>query len=106
VGVTTVVTRSNYRHLDEIVALAHALGATAFHLSVVRSVGSAALKPSLSPPFALLRPHWRKALETAATLGLACLAGRSGGADTLKERFAGLGVVAAAERLQTERALA
>jgi hypothetical protein len=63
--VTTVVTRSNYRHLHEIVAFALSLGADGWRASMARPVGNAASDlVALVPRFALVAP----ALDRALTL--------------------------------------
>jgi MoaA/NifB/PqqE/SkfB family radical SAM enzyme len=105
VGVTTVVTRANFRHLQEIVRLAAALGARAVHLAVTRPLGSAAAVARMAapaepaaraaPPAVLLRSHWARALAAARTLELPCAAA---GADPQTVRaarawFAGIGVI-------------
>jgi hypothetical protein len=64
VGLTLIVTRSNYRHLDEQVALAARLGVAALHFSWVQPVGSARLQP------ARVVPRWQACmgyLQAAAT---------------------------------------
>jgi MoaA/NifB/PqqE/SkfB family radical SAM enzyme len=94
-AVTVVVTRSNYRHLAEIVRLSHGLGVQALHLALAEPLGTAAAHaPSIVPPRALVRPHWARALATARALSLPCLAGRQSPIDQgLRDRFAGLGIV-------------
>jgi MoaA/NifB/PqqE/SkfB family radical SAM enzyme len=89
-GVTVVVTRSNYRHLAEIVRVAHASGAVAVHLAPVEPFGRALGDASrLVPPLDLALPHLRRAAAEAARLGLGFRSGDRGGPDL----FAGLGVV-------------
>jgi MoaA/NifB/PqqE/SkfB family radical SAM enzyme len=100
-GVTTVVTRSNFRHLAEIVQLAASLGAQACHFSLVQKYGKAAER-WIAPSAALLRPYWTDGLAVARQAGLPCYAGRHGGADAeLGARwFAGVGVVDRARTLE------
>lgn len=93
-GVSTVVTRSNYRHLIEIVQLAHALGATAQHFALVVPVGRAAeAKDRLVPRVELVRPYLNKAMVEARRLGLELLVGETATPESARERFAGLGTV-------------
>jgi len=86
-GVTIVATRANYRHLSEIVRVAHAVGAAAVHLRPVADVGRAAQGPVAAPP-ALLAPHLARALGEARRLGLSAFEGAGPVAG-----FAGLGIV-------------
>ncbi len=89
-GVTVVMTRSNYRHLPEIVRLARHLGADAVHFAPLELVGSAErLKRSLAPQTELLGPHLARAVAEGAALGLETLVGAPSGA--LADRFAGTG---------------
>jgi MoaA/NifB/PqqE/SkfB family radical SAM enzyme len=58
VGVTTVATRSNYRHLLEMAALASDLGAVALHVAMARPLGGAAAEVvRLIPRFAMVAPY-------------------------------------------------
>jgi MoaA/NifB/PqqE/SkfB family radical SAM enzyme len=93
-GITTVVTRSNFRHLSDIVRLSAELGAGACHFAIAQRHGKAAGGYAV-PPAALLRQHWSAAIATARDLGLACYAGATSDADPeLGARwFAGIGVV-------------
>lgn len=91
VGITVVVTRSNFRHLSEIVRLGRALGGDAIHLATVERLGSAdALYPSLAPNEELARPYLATARADAARLGMRFLEGPPEGTD-LEARFAGTG---------------
>ncbi len=91
VGITVVVTRSNYRHLGEIVRLGRALGADAVHLATLERLGSAdASYPSLAPNDELARPYLAAARADAARLGMRLLEGSPEGTD-LEARFAGTG---------------
>ena len=97
VGVTVVVTRSNYRHLAEIARLAHARGADALHLALPELRGAALdAAARLMVPAAMLRPHVVEASRLAQRLGLGVrVFGRSSG-PSVDERFAGPGVAEAA----------
>ena len=62
VTVTTVMTRSNYRHLPEFVDVLKYLGVTSWHLSKVHPSGDAEpIHSQLSPPWEMLRPHMERA---------------------------------------------
>lgn len=91
VGITVVVTRSNYRHLGEIVRLSRALGADAIHLAAVEPEGAARnALASLVPNEELARPYVADARAHASRLGMRFLEGRPEGTD-LAARFAGTG---------------
>ena len=93
-GVSTVVTRSNYRHLIEIVQLAHALGATAQHFAVAEPVGRAAdASFRIIPRLELVRPYLNKASVEARRLGLELLVGETATPPEARARFAGIGIV-------------
>jgi cyclic pyranopterin phosphate synthase len=89
-GVTVVMTRSNYRHLAEIVRVAHAAGADAIHFATVAAAGRAT-RPraalALAPEMAA--GQLQRARADAARLGLLVPAGDG----TAGELFAGLGEV-------------
>jgi MoaA/NifB/PqqE/SkfB family radical SAM enzyme len=71
VVLTTVVTRSNLRHLSEVVTLAHALGARGVRLRRVRRVGRAIeLSERLVPSPVLAAPHLQQARATGERLGV------------------------------------
>jgi len=92
VAMTTVVTRSNYRHLTEIVALAAALGVDAIRFADLVPLGTAeSLLPSLAPTQELVAPHLARAGVLARTRRL-----RVADEHALQDddRFAGLGVTA------------
>jgi MoaA/NifB/PqqE/SkfB family radical SAM enzyme len=102
-GTTTVVTRSNYRHLGEIVRVAHASGATAVHFVPIEPYGGAARRRSLLvPPVEMIAPHLQRAASEALRLGLVVEVG----AVTSRELFAGIGEVEApppaAERVEVD----
>lgn len=67
---TTVVTRSNFRHLPEIVRVAHALGARGLALAPVTPAGRAVGR-RVGAPRELLQPHIRQARGLAQVLGVA-----------------------------------
>ncbi|MDI3287101.1 radical SAM protein [Polyangium sp. 15x6] len=94
VGTTTVITRSNYRHLAEIVQLSRALGARAAHLARASRFGRAARAADrIVAPEDLVRPQLTRALAEAARLGMGWLAGEKASHAEVRELFAGLGEV-------------
>jgi len=104
-GVTVVVTRSNFRHLGEIVVLAHAAGASAIHFAPVEPFGRALRNRSLVvPAVEMVVPHLQRAVAEARRLGLQSQIGDTAGAGP--ELFAGTGAVeppvAGGERLVQE----
>lgn len=71
VGVTSVITRSNYRHLVEFVRLVAMRGAQAVHLSSVQEFpGGPPLSPSLPPAMEMVAPYLTEAQRVARGLGL------------------------------------
>ncbi|MFW5878767.1 MAG: radical SAM protein [Myxococcota bacterium] len=69
-GVTTVVTRSNYRHLSELLRLLACIGITSLQIRMARAAGrAAALLPSVLPRLPLLVPRVREARKLARRLG-------------------------------------
>ena len=71
VVVTTVVTRSNLRHLSEIARVVHTLGARALRLRRVRLVGRALeLQQRLLPAAVLAAPHLQQARRVGDQLGI------------------------------------
>lgn len=98
--VSTVVTRSNFRHLSDVVRLAHVLGAKALHLEVVRPLGNAAeLRDRVCPHPAMVRPHLTHAARQAQVLGLTCVVGDAAGSPG----FAGIGRAYEPPKTQTSR---
>lgn len=93
-AVTTVVTRSNFRHLAEIVRLAGALGARAVELAIAAPLGSAARAADrvIAAP-ELVAPHVARAVAEAASMGLGWRAGASASGPDIAGCFAGLGPV-------------
>lgn len=91
--VSVVVTRSNLRHLAEIVRVAHRVGARAVRFAPVERRGRAARSDvPLEAPAAMVGPRLRRALDEAAKLGLDASASRD--ADL---PFAGLGAIERAD---------
>lgn len=91
-GVTVVVTRSNYRHLSEIVRVAHASGAAAVHFAAVEPAGRGRRSQALLVPSAeMVAPHLQRAAAEAARLGLRVQVGDA--APVSPPLFAGLGEV-------------
>jgi MoaA/NifB/PqqE/SkfB family radical SAM enzyme len=92
VGVTVVVTRSNFRHLAEIARVAHAAGAVAIHFAPVQPFGRALRdRARLAPATDMVLPHLQHAAAEARRLGLRAQIG--GGAGAGEDLFAGLGDV-------------
>jgi MoaA/NifB/PqqE/SkfB family radical SAM enzyme len=89
VGVTVVVTRPSFRHLTEIVRVAHAAGATAVHFAPVEPAGRASRdRARLVPAPEMVAPHLQRAAAEATRLGLQVQIGAAG-----TQLFPGLGVV-------------
>jgi molybdenum cofactor biosynthesis enzyme MoaA len=62
VVITTIVTRSNVRHLSDVAQIAHSLGARALRLRRVRAVGNAVqLQQRLLPAAVLVAPYLQQA---------------------------------------------
>ena len=90
VGITTVVTRSNFRHLGEIARLAHATGAEAIHFAKAESVGRAVIaRDRVVPARDMVLPYLTRAASEAQRLGLAVVVGSRDPAEIL----AGIGEV-------------
>lgn len=67
VGLTTVITRSNFRHLDELVRRAAKLGVRRLHMTPAWGLGEAfRLFPRVVPRLSLLAGHLEAAARTAA----------------------------------------
>lgn len=93
VGVGTVVTRSNYRHLRALCELAHGLGASAVHFAPARPFGRAGqVRDSIVPAPELVAPYLLDALRRAKELGLPVMR-EARAAKTVSRLFAGLGAV-------------
>jgi hypothetical protein len=94
VGVSTVVTRSNYRHLADVVRVARARGADAVHFVPVIAEGRAfGDRSRLVPAPELVRPHLAAAIALAKRLGLETLSGGAASSEKVRGRFAGVGAV-------------
>lgn len=107
VGVTTVVTRSNYRHLVDVVHLARGLGARAVKFVFAERFGRAEQAADrIVAPVELVEPHLTRAVREAARCGLGWVAGDRSSDPVVRERFAGLGEVqqSAANRARAEAA--
>jgi len=93
-AVTTVITRSNFRHLSEIVRLAGALGARAIQLAMPARHGRAARAADrVIPALELVAPHLARAAAEAQGLGLGWRAGERASGPDVGAWFAGLGPV-------------
>lgn len=91
-GVTVVVTRSNYRHLSEIVHVAHTLGARAVHLAIVEPVGGAAKNElALVAEPELAEPFLSRAISRGRSLGLVAALSTELGSTGVPQTFAGRG---------------
>lgn len=111
VGVTTVVTRSNYRHLVEIVHLVRGLGAKAIKFVLAEPLGRAGKAiDRVVAPLELVEPHLSRAVREAARFGLGWVVGERSSNPNVRDSFAGLGeaepsvaVVARAEQAKGSR---
>jgi MoaA/NifB/PqqE/SkfB family radical SAM enzyme len=111
VGVTTVVTRSNYRHLVDVVLLVRGLGAKAIKFVLAERFGRAASAADrIVAPLELVEPHVTRAVREAARFGLGWVVGDRSSSPIVREGFAGLGevqqlaaVVARAEEARAPR---
>ena len=93
-GVTTVVTRSNYRHLAEIVDCARRLGSTAHHFAFAEPLGSARkIDARLVAAPELVRPYLALALAEARRHSMAIVVGERASSADAANRFAGTGIV-------------
>jgi MoaA/NifB/PqqE/SkfB family radical SAM enzyme len=94
-GVTAVITRSNFRHLAEIVRLAHAAGAAAVHLAEAAPLGRALRDRArvIAAP-EMVAPHLSRAVADAQRLGLAVMVDDRALSPAAAGFFAGPGEVA------------
>lgn len=93
-SITAVVTRSNFRHLAEIVAVAHSAGARAVRFAVAEPFGRAARdRDRVIPAWELVKPLLVHAAAEARRLGLGVAAGDRASSPDVVEQFAGLGEV-------------
>lgn len=88
VGVTIVATRSNYRHLSEIVRLGVTQGAQLVQVAVARAPHGA-LGSALIPPRELLQPHLVEAARVALALGARVLVEGRASHPSVLDVFAG-----------------
>ncbi len=92
VGVTVVVTRSNFRHLSDIARLAASLGASAIRFQGALCLGTAARwRDRVVPAEELALPYLTDAERTARRLGLAVADCEGQTRDFGRFSFAGLG---------------
>lgn len=90
VGITTVVTRSNFRHLGEIARLAHTAGAEAIHFAKAEPLGRAAIaRDRVVPAREMVLPYLTRAAAEAQRLGLEVVVG----ARESSVIFAGIGEI-------------
>ncbi len=91
-GVTTVVTRSNFRHLTEILRLAHSAGARAIHFDSAEPYGrAAAARDRVIPTPELVAEELVAASREASRLGLGlCVYGKAS-SPSARRFFAGIG---------------
>jgi len=95
-GVTTVITRSSFRHLVEITRIAHAAGAAAIHFAMAAPFGKAARdRARVVPADAMAAPFLSRAVGEAQRLGMAVMVGDRALAPAAAEVFAGIGEVEA-----------
>ena len=96
VVVTTVVTRSNYRHLAEIVDVARSLGAerAGFRLAVTHGRAARGADPPVVPPLALVKPYLSRALARAKQHAFSCTLITPDAAEAEGSEWLGLGPVA------------
>ncbi|MBI3287968.1 MAG: radical SAM protein [Elusimicrobia bacterium] len=93
IGVTTVVTRSNFRHLEAIVRLAHNPGATSHPLTAAAPIGRALTeKARVVPALELVLPHLEAAIRSAVSLGVAVLAYDQATTSAVRRLFPGIGI--------------
>lgn len=93
-GVTTVITRSSFRHLAEIARVAHAAGALALHFAPAQPLGRAAEHAArVIPAPEMVAPYLSRAVAEAQRLGLAVMVGDRAISPAAAEIFAGAGEV-------------
>ena len=95
-GLSVVVTRGSYRHLSEIVRVAHTLGARAVRFALAEPVGRAREHATrIVPPLELVKPHLARALDLALSLDLGLVVRERAVPPEAREWFAGTGSVEA-----------
>lgn len=98
-SVTTVVTRSNYRHLADIVKVGAQLGVVAMEFVPAQRFGRAASAADrVIAPLELVRPYLSRAVAEARAARIGCVAFGQASEPGLEERFAGLGEVESKDR--------
>jgi MoaA/NifB/PqqE/SkfB family radical SAM enzyme len=103
-SITTVITRSNFRHLVEIVTLANALGARAVRFAPAEAYGSAARAADrVIPAWDLVKPHLVRAVAEATRLRLGVAVGDIASSPDIVNRFAGIGQVEHLEQADPAR---
>lgn len=97
-SVSAVITRSNFRHLAEIVRLSHAVSAAGVRFVPAQPFGTAAaLRDRVVPAMELVGPYLALAMNEAAKLDLPVRVDATGAPEEgAAGAFAGLGVVDAA----------
>jgi len=92
-GVTTVITRSSFRHLADIARVAHAAGARAVHFTHALPLGRAARAfCRVIPATEMVAPYLTRAVAEAQRLGMAVPAG-DGASPEAAALFAEIGEV-------------
>jgi cyclic pyranopterin phosphate synthase len=93
-AVTSVITRSNFRHLAEIVVLARGAGAAAVHFALAERFGRAAQAPDrVLPAVDMVKPYLSRALAEADRLKVGWWFGDKLSRPEVRGLFAGLGEV-------------
>jgi MoaA/NifB/PqqE/SkfB family radical SAM enzyme len=104
-GVTVVVTRSNFRHLVAVAALAARLGAKAIHFAGVEPFGAAAASEArLVAAAELVTPHLAAAAKEARRAGLGVVAAAVAEPASSRDLFAGIGEVEPVTKSELGRA--
>lgn len=94
VGVTVVVTRSNYRHLAEVVHLVRSLKGRAIQFVLPERFGRAVQAVDrIMAPLELVEPHLTRAIREAAKFEMGWVFGDRSSSPIMREGFAGLGEV-------------
>ena len=99
IGISTVITRSNFRHLSEIARLAHHLGAKGLHLNLAAPYGEAGKSwARVIPSSEMARPHLEEAVGVSKNLGLSLLVLGRAFSEDAHDLFAGIGLYQPAEK--------
>lgn len=103
-AVTTVVTRSNFRHLAEIVAVAARVGASAVRFAPAEAYGSAARAADrVIPAWELVKPYLAHAVTEARRAGLGVQLGDVASSPEVQGSFAGMDRVEEVEPVERAR---